>query len=304
MPNWNYASQVPGAVPGMNTLDRRPQQDVPRGLARNTRREMFSTRSCNAAWLLIVIALSGCAPAPGDVSSPPAAASERPATVSAPSPTQSAAASTPESAAAFLSAYQFPASIDPESRYLFYLHGRIIEVQGLPAIDPNYGEYEYQAILKALESHGLRVISEQRSSDTDADAYARRVVGQIAELLSAHVPAGQITVVGASKGAAIAAAVSSMLKDPRVNFVLVGTCPPSMIDEWKSSHRVFYGNVLAIYDSADTEYAGSCEELFRMSEGAGLGRHEEIVLHVGTGHGILYKPLDAWVLPTLDWANK
>ncbi len=39
-----------------------------------------------------------------------------------------------------------------------------------------------------------------------------------------------------------------------------------------------------------------------MSEGNGLGRHDEIVLQVGTGHGILFKPLDEWVLPTVEWA--
>jgi hypothetical protein len=111
-------------------------------------------------------------------------------------------------------------------------------------------------------------------------------------------------VVGASKGASIAASVSYLLKDPLVNFVLLGTCPPSMIDDWKRNQTWLYGNVLAIYDSADYEYAGSCEELFRMSQGNGLGQHQEIVLHVGTGHGILFKPLDEWILPTVEWAGR
>jgi hypothetical protein len=208
------------------------------------------------------------------------------------------------SAASSLTGYEFPASIDPAGRYLFYLHGKIIEDQGLPAIDPNYGEYEYASILKTLEGHGFVVISEQRTKGTDADAYAQRVVGQVAVLLKAHVPARHITVVGASKGASIAAEVSYLLKDPLANFVLLGSCPTSMIDYWKSNRMFLYGNVLAIYDSADYEYAGSCEELFRMSEGKRLGRHQEIVLHVGTGHGILYKPLDEWVLPTVEWAGK
>jgi len=48
---------------------------------------------------------------------------------------------------------------------------------------------------------------------------------------------------------------------------------------------------------------GSCAKLFALSEGKGLGRHSEIVLHVGTGHGILYKPLDEWILPTVQWAK-
>jgi hypothetical protein len=76
-----------------------------------------------------------------------------------------------------------------------------------------------------------------------------------------------------------------------------------MIDDWKRGGMWLNGNVLAIYDSADVQYSGSCEELFRISEGRGLRRHQQIVLHVGTGHGILYQPLDEWILPTVEWAG-
>jgi hypothetical protein len=55
--------------------------------------------------------------------------------------------------------------------------------------------------------------------------------------------------------------------------------------------------------SVTPELDGSCAKLFALSEGKGLCRHSGIVLHVGTGHGILYKPLDEWILPTVKWAN-
>jgi hypothetical protein len=61
--------------------------------------------------------------------------------------------------------------------------------------------------------------------------------------------------------------------------------------------------VLSIYDSVD-DLAGSCQELFAFSEGRGLARREEIVLNIGAGHGILYQPLDEWLLPTAQWARK
>ena len=66
-----------------------------------------------------------------------------------PPATQSPAAlSTPTATPASpLAAYAFPATIDPDADYLFYLHGKIIEDQGLPAISPDYGEYQYLAIL-------------------------------------------------------------------------------------------------------------------------------------------------------------
>jgi len=71
--------------------------------------------------------------------------------------------------------YGFPAKIDPAQRYLFHLHGKIIEDQGLPAISPVFGEYRYEEILEALENYGFVVISEQRPKDTDPAEYAQRV---------------------------------------------------------------------------------------------------------------------------------
>jgi len=100
--------------------------------------------------------------------------------------------------------YEFPDSIDPSKQYLFYIHGKIIEDQGIPAVSPDFGEYKYQEILESLAGHGFVVISEIRPKNTDDVEYARRVSGQVIKLIKAGVPAGQITVVGASKGAAIA----------------------------------------------------------------------------------------------------
>jgi hypothetical protein len=208
----------------------------------------------------------------------------------------------PEPAGSFLARYDFPSSIDPAKNYLFYLHGKIIEDQGLPAISPDFGEYEYQAILKKLESNGFVVISEQRSRDTVSAEYASRVTDQIKTLQDAGVPAEHITVVGASKGAGIAATVSSLLEDSKINFVLLGFCAPDTVRELVQDRISLYGNVLAIRDSVD-DLSGSCQELYDFSEGRGLGRHDEIVLNIGTGHGILYIPLDEWIQPTVEWAK-
>ena len=241
-------------------------------------------------FLPIMLILTGC------VTMTPVAASEMPAPMATP---RSPAASTVISE---LSAYEFPASIDPSKQYLFYLHGKIIEDHGIPAISPDYGEYEYTAILKKFTDYDFVVISEQRPKNTDGMKYAERVAGQAARLLRAGVPAKNITIVGASKGAAIAMAVSYLLRNEEVNFVIMGTCYPDTIKDFKQNEMFLYGNVLAIYDSVD-EFAGSCQELFALSEGRGLARHDEIVLHIGTGHGILYKPLDEWLIPAVEWAG-
>jgi hypothetical protein len=123
-----------------------------------------------------------------------------------------------------ISGYAFPASIDLSRKYLFYLHGKIIEEQGIPAISPDFGEYEYGAILQKFASYGFIVISEQRSKNTDGVVYAKKVAEQIEALLGAGIPAEKITVVGASKGAGIVIYISHFLKNEAVNFVIMGIC--------------------------------------------------------------------------------
>jgi hypothetical protein len=203
-----------------------------------------------------------------------------------------------------LDGYEFPNLIDPTKRYMFYLHGKIIEDQGIPAVSSEFGEYQYKEILRTLQSYGFEMISEQRPKNADVWEYAQRTAKQVSELLTAGVPPGSITVVGASKGAAIATVVSDLVNNPEVNYLLLGTCHPTLVEEWKQGGLILSGNVLALYDFEDDEYSGSCEELFSLAEGKGLNHHDELVLQVGTGHGILYQPLPEWVLPTVKWANQ
>ena len=219
-------------------------------------------------------------------------------------PTQPVVESPPPASSTPTESYAFPTQLDPTRRYLIYLHGKIVEDQGLPAISPVYGEYQYTEILKALESYGFVVISEQRPKDADGWEYARKGARQVEELISAGVPPSHITVVGASKGASIATGISNLVGNSEVNYVLLGSCHPSLIEEWKQQGVTLSGNVLAIYDIADDEYSGSCADLFARSEGKGLGKYSELVLQVGTGHGILYQPLQEWVEPTVRWANQ
>src|SRR5512141_1285082 len=174
----------------------------------------------------------------------------------------------------FLSQYVFPSSIDPAKRYMFYLHGKIIEDQGIPAVSTEYGEYQYEAILEKLASHGFTIISEQRQKNTDGMKYAERVAQQVTELLNAGVPAKNITVVGASKGAAITIAISDILANQELNYVLMGTCDSETIQLYKQKNIYLYGNILTIRDTTD-KLSASCQGLFAFSEGK-IVRHEEL----------------------------
>lgn len=189
----------------------------------------------------------------------------------------------------------------PTGKYLLYIHPKIVEDQGLPAVSPEHGEFQYDAILDYFRSHGFTVISELRPKDADAGTYAQRSLVQIDELLAAGVDPWSITVVGASKGSYIASLVSHLARNPSINYVLLAGCNPDTVAHMRSNNMDLYGNVLAIRDVADTRWAGSCAEVFAFSPG--VRRHKEIVLSVGTGHGVIFEPLEGWVRPTRDWAD-
>lgn len=190
-----------------------------------------------------------------------------------------------------------PVKVDPGARFLLYLHGRIVEERGIRPTDPKLGTYEYVEILRALERRGFVVISEARSKGTDPRQYARTVRDGVETLLEAGVPARNITVVGASKGALIAMLASTLLRNRDVNFVLLSNC-----NDWVREHyRIdLYGNVLSLYDVKD-EFGGTCQPLFKQSNG--LNRRREVALTLGLGHALLYRPRKEWIDLVDEWAR-
>jgi predicted esterase len=190
-----------------------------------------------------------------------------------------------------------PAEIDPGAHYLIYLHGAIIETQGVRPTHPRFGVYEYQEILEIFSGRGFVVISEARSTGTDGAKYAEKIVGQVETLLAAGVPPDHVTVVGFSKGGGIAIAASSMLANDDVNFVFMAACNP-----WLDSHPeiVARGRLLSIRESSD-DLVGSCEGFFERSPSP--NDHVEIVLGLGGGHGAFYRPRPEWVDPVVEWAS-
>lgn len=195
-----------------------------------------------------------------------------------------------------------PDEIDPQGRYLFFLHGQIVEDGGRRPVSERYGVYEYDEILQALRERGFIVISEVRVKHADSLSYARKTVKQIQSLLAAGVPARRITVVGASKGGGIAVFISAELKNRDINYVLIAACGEKGVDVMVRRGVLLSGNVLSIYDGEDDLGLLSCETFFRASRGPTLGRTFEIVVHMDKGHGFHYKPAAEWFEPVVAWA--
>jgi len=155
-----------------------------------------------------------------------------------------------------------PSEVDTESRYVIYLHGRIIEDEGVRPTHPQFGVYEYEAILKELAGYGLEVISEVRPPSADGAEYARRTAQQVRELIAAGVPEDHITVMGFSKGGAIAILTSWELQEPAVRYVWLAAC-----GDWafRMSALVPAGRILSIHEASDN-LGVSCAPLFARSD--------------------------------------
>jgi acetyl esterase/lipase len=190
-----------------------------------------------------------------------------------------------------------PDKIDPRQEYLIYLHGRIIEEEGLRPTSPQFGVYEYEKILADFAGRGFVVISEPRPRNTDPGAYADKVVGQVRALRRAGVPPEHIAVVGFSKGGGIALLTASRLGEPKVNFVILAGCsdgtPPEIA-------RHLQGRILSMFDASD-DRATSCKNAFAQAKGPLV--QQEVVLKLGTGHGAFYRPGD-WMDRVVRWVKQ
>ncbi|RDV11878.1 alpha/beta hydrolase [Pontibacter diazotrophicus] len=193
---------------------------------------------------------------------------------------------------------QIPSGIDNTQYYLFYLHGKIVEDQGIHASSERFGKYEYEKILNRLEKNNIKVISEPRPKGTDVESYSTKVANQINDLIYSGVNPENITVVGASKGSVIAMLISTKLANPKLNFVLLANC-----NNWVLENLTIdlHGDILSIYEKSDN-IGRSCLSIKTSS--SGVRKYNEVELTTGLGHGFIFQPIDEWVLPTIEWATK
>jgi len=190
---------------------------------------------------------------------------------------------------------QVPDNPDNTKRYLFYLHGLIVEEAGIRPKSQEHGYYEYELILEALAQEGFIVISEVRGKGTEIKPYAESIASQIKKLLVNGVSPENITVVGASRGGDISAYISNLLREKKTNYIfLAGLFEKYLEDE----NLKLYGNVLSIHDQSD-KFSITPALYFQRSKG--LGIFKEIVLNLNIGHGLVYKPHREWIDPFLEW---
>jgi hypothetical protein len=181
------------------------------------------------------------------------------------------------------------------SPVVIYLHGRIIEDQGPAAVSPEFGAYEYHAILDSLRAAGLVVLGEVRPRGTDMDRYAERVAAQVDSLLGAGVPPAGVAVIGFSKGGGIAMRASARLRRTDLTFVFLASCGGG------DPGLVVAGRILSVYEESDS-LGRSCGPLFARARRGSV--HSERQIRTGKGHGAFYRPRPEWLAPVRAWIRR
>lgn len=196
---------------------------------------------------------------------------------------------------------------DTQKKYLFYLHGAIMEEQGKGATSPRHGLYHYDRIIEHFEDRGLTVIEEVRPK-TNPNKYASTITMRIRQLMAAGVPAQHITVAGFSKGGYIALLVASSLGNPNVGYVVMAGCGTGqngfVFDQFLKKKRGarLQGRILSLYTSSDLS-AGSCRAAIVQAQGKNGLQFREVRIMSGKGHGHFYQPRPDWIEPTAIFAK-
>jgi dienelactone hydrolase len=183
-------------------------------------------------------------------------------------------------------------------KHVFYLHGMIIEVQGIHAVSEVFGPYKYEEIIESLKSEGFQVHAEVRTTKTNFNTFCKKISEEINELIREGVPPRNITVIGASKGAMMAMTISSQNKHP-INYVFLGANSDRTEKnfDWK-----LHGHILGIYERSDT-VAGK-DYTFWIHRSPEAKEFEQLEINTGLGHGFLYTPLHDWMGPAKDWIQR
>jgi len=193
-----------------------------------------------------------------------------------------------------------PAKIDPGARYLFHMHGWVVEAYG-PAGAVRVDRYYWRWTIEAFADRGFVVISEARTP-TDVQVYALMVARQVARLRAAGVPSDHITVTGMSKGGVITVLTTATIADPDVRFVVLAGCPQVWDGGIRAGFQAFgrgpQGRVLSMYDRYDP-VAPNCSRYFQDSPGLTF---KEMIFDTGLGHSLFYTPDRLWVDQAVAWA--
>lgn len=197
-----------------------------------------------------------------------------------------------------LIALLFLSSICEAKKHIIFLHNKFLETHTVNDSHPEYGKVELNQIKTKFENAGFNVIINQRTDSITFDSAINKVITQVDSIITINNN-DSITVIGTSKGGYIAQWVSSRLKNPKINYVFIGCYRDSDLKDHPDIN--YCGNILSIYETSDS-YGVSAIDKIKDSK-LTIPNFKEVKLSTGLKHGFLFKALDEWMIPCINWAN-
>ena len=183
-------------------------------------------------------------------------------------------------------------------KHIIFLHNKFLETHTINDPHPKYGKVQLNEINQKFKKAGFSVLINKRHSSTDHDSAVNQVIHQIDSIHKTNLK-DTITVIGTSKGGYLAQMVSSKLKNPKINFVFIGSFQQSDIKEYPNIN--FCGNILTIHEKSDPFGVSAIAR--KQTSKLPIPNFKEIELNTGLNHGFLFQALDSWITPCIKWAN-
>jgi hypothetical protein len=192
---------------------------------------------------------------------------------------------------------QFPETVNASEKYVFYSHGLIVEGDDPTPISPLFGKYEFPQVKQALADDGYNLIAYHRAKNTEAKAFAKKLVRDVNLLIEKGVKPENITLLGFSRGGVITIRASHYLKSSKVRIGLLAACPRDIKD---GAELRLYGKVYSMFETSDS--VRSCQ--FLIDQSPQMTSFNEIAISTGQGHGAFFRPLPEWIIPVKAWLNQ
>ncbi len=183
-----------------------------------------------------------------------------------------------------------PDAVQPEARYLIYLHGYYVEKHGSDST------YRYDDILAALANRGFEVIGRERE-ERGVRHHAKWVRDQVDALQKAGVPAANITVGEHSKGGMIALLASTTLGSSEIRYAIMAACGPEGTRFARAYEKfaerdaaLLKGRFVIAWDKSD-DVAGDCNLAMKKADVP----YRNITFDTGEGHRLFYTPRSIWL---------
>ena len=191
-----------------------------------------------------------------------------------------------------------PEHIDPGAKYVFYLPDDIVTPADPEPRHPEHGVYQYLQIANQLMTRGFVVVTRPRETTDHPYLVAEDLAKQIRRLLDAGVPAANIGILGAGQGAAITVLITTQLRNPGLQVVVLSLCSETFIDFWIAHAELLAGNVLSIHADG-TKDRGSCQRFLEHCAQRDVREHRE--LRMAGGAGFHFRASAEWLLPAIEW---